>query len=284
MFETQTVPRPAKTPRIVFCALAFLAGLFVVALLSSFFVGPSDIPSDLRARLEPPLFFGGSWAHPLGTDELGRDMLMRLLVSIRTSLLVATLGTLIGAVLGTAVGMVAASYGGIVDDALMTLVDVQASLPFIIIALAVIAFAGPGFWLFILVVGLYGWERYARIARSLTLSAQESGYARATAHLGGGSFRIYVRHILPNIASALLVALTINFPETMLLETSLSFLGLGVQPPDTSLGTMIGDGRTYLVTAWWIAVVPGVVLSLSALSASLVGDWCRDVLDPVKSP
>ena len=156
----------------------------------------------------------------------------------------------------------------------------QASLPFIILALAAIAVLGSGLGLFIVVVGLFGWERYARIARGMTLAAREDGYAAATAHLGGGPWRISVRHILPNIAGTLVVTLTINFPETMLLETSLSFLGLGIQPPSTSLGTMLGDGRNYLLTAWWIAVVPGVIISLAALSMSLLGDWLRDRLDP----
>ena len=265
---------------VVTAAAAYMAVLIGVALFAGILTGAEPMVSDLRARLVPPVGFGGTWAHPLGTDELGRDMVARLLLSVRISLFVAIVGTLIGAILGTALGLVSAWRGGFVDDAIMMLVDVQASLPFIIIALAVIAFLGAGLSLFVVVVGLFGWERYARIARGMTLSAREDGYAAATAHLGAGPFRVYAQHILPNILSALLVTLTVNFPETMLLETSLSFLGLGIQPPNTSLGTMLGDGRTYLVTAWWIAVVPGIVISLAAFSMSILGDWLRDSLDP----
>ena len=276
-----TVTRSARVPMLVVAAGACLVALVLVAALAQLLTGPDDLTSDLRTRLLPPLGFGGTWDHPFGTDELGRDMAARTILSIQTSLFVATAGTVIGAILGTVLGMVAAWRGGLVDDAVMMLVDVQASLPFIIIALAVIAFLGSGLALFIVVVGLFGWERYARIARGLTLAAFEDGYAAATAHLGGGPFRVFARHILPNIAGTLIVTLTVNFPETMLLETSLSFLGLGIQPPNTSLGTMLGDGRTYLLTAWWIAVAPGVILSLAALSISVLGDWLRDRLDPM---
>ena len=275
--------RARPMPLLVGFALAWFALLLIVVVFADFLTPHDVMRSDLRARLQPPLFFGGSTDHPLGTDELGRDMFSRLLASIRVSMLVAFAGTVIGAVLGTALGMLAAARGGFVDDVIMMLVDVQAALPFIILALAVIAFLGSGLALFIVVVGLYGWERYARIARGLTLAAREDGYATASAHLGAGPLRVYVQHILPNIVSALVVAFTVNFPETMLLETSLSFLGLGIQPPATSLGTMLGDGRDYLTTAWWIAVAPGVVIALTGIAVSVIGDWLRDRFDPALS-
>ena len=223
---------------------------------------------------------GGSWSHPLGTDDIGRDLLSRLIVSIRISLFVALLGTLIGAVLGTLVGFVAAHFKGWVDDLLMVAIDFQAAIPFLILALAVLALFAETFWVFILVMGFYGWERYARIARGLSLAAQEQGYAVALDLLGARPARIYLRHILPNIASALFVNMTLNFPETVLLETSLSFLGLGVQPPLSSLGSMVGFGRDYLLSAWWIAVLPAAVIFLTALAFSILGDWLRDKLDP----
>ena len=275
--------RTPPMPLLVGFALTWLALLLIVVVFADFLTPHDVMRSDLRARLQPPLFFGGSIDHPLGTDELGRDMFSRHLASIRVSMLVAFAGTVIGAVLGTALGMLAAAHGGFVDDVIMMLVDVQAALPFIILALAVIAFLGSGLALFIVVVGLYGWERYARIARGLTLAAREDGYATASAHLGAGPLRVYVQHILPNIVSALVVAFTVNFPETMLLETSLSFLGLGIQPPATSLGTMLGDGRDYLTTAWWIAVAPGVVIALTGIAVSVIGDWLRDRFDPALS-
>ncbi|WJS05473.1 ABC transporter permease [Roseibium aggregatum] len=272
--------QPARTlPASVWIAVGWLALLLVLGLAAGLVTPENALNSNLRNRLLPPVFFGGSIEHVFGTDQLGRDMLARLLLSIKTSLLVAFFGTVIGAVLGTFLGMLAAACRGIVDDFIMMLVDVQAALPFIIVAMAVVAFFGGEFWLFVAVVGLFGWERYARIARGVTIAAQEEPYVAAVRHIGGGSLRVYVLHILPNISSALIVAFTLNFPETLLLETTLSFLGLGIQPPDTSLGTMLGEGREYLANAWWIAVIPGLIIAFASLAASLIGDWLRDALD-----
>jgi peptide/nickel transport system permease protein len=159
-------------------------------------------------------------------------------------------------------------------------IDYQAALPFMILALAVVAFAGNSLTLFILLMGLYGWERYARIARGLALSAMTQGYAVAVKTLGASPLRIYGRHILPNIANALIVNMTLNFPQTIMLETSLSFLGLGIQPPMTSLGNMVGFGRDFLLNAWWLATIPALVIFVTTLAFALVGDWVRDQLDP----
>ena len=267
-------------PSVVLAA-SWLFAIVFVAILADL-IAPYDFAAiDLRNRFAPPVWLeGGSWSHPLGTDDIGRDLLSRLIVSIRISLFVALLGTLIGAVLGTLVGFVAAHFKGWVDDLLMVAIDFQAAIPFLILALAVLTLFAETFWVFILVMGFYGWERYARIARGLSLAAQEQGYAVALDLLGARPARIYLRHILPNIASALFVNMTLNFPETVLLETSLSFLGLGVQPPLSSLGSMVGFGRDYLLSAWWIAVLPAAVIFLTALAFSILGDWLRDKLDP----
>jgi peptide/nickel transport system permease protein len=238
---------------------------------------------NLRLRLVPPVLWGGSWAYPLGTDPVGRDVLSRLVYGIRFSILIAVLGTLIGAVLGTLLGFFAAHRRGIVEEAIMMLVDFQAAVPFIILALAVLAFFGNSFALFILIVGLDGWERYARLTRGLVLAANRSGYAIAARTLGAKPLCVYAGQILPNVASALVVQMTLNFPGTILLETSLSFLGLGVQPPLTSLGLLLGSGRSLLLNAWWLAVFPGLVIFLTTLSMSLFGDWLRDRLDPTLS-
>jgi len=263
-----------------------LSGLWMVAMIvvgvGADLVAPYDYQRmDLRARLTPPAWLeGGTLAHPLGTDQLGRDVLSRLVHSVRISLLVALLATFIGAVLGTVLGFLAAHFRGWVDDAIMVLIDFQAALPFIILALAVLAFFSNSFVLFVAVMGIYGWERYARIARGLALSAQAHGYAVAVKLLGARPTRIYLHHVLPNVASAIIVNMTLNFPETIIVETSLSFLGLGVQPPLTSLGNMVGYGRDYLLTAWWIAVAPATAIFLTSLALSLLGDWLRDRLDP----
>lgn len=235
---------------------------------------------DLRARLTPPVFFGGSWNHPFGTDELGRDLYSRLLFSLRLSLLLATLGTMIGMVLGTALGLAAAHFRGFVDNAVMVAIDIQAALPFFIIALVAVAILGPSLWLFVMLLGTYGWERYARLARAMAMSASERGYIEALRGFGMGPMRIHLRHILPNIAGVLLVNATLTFSEVLLLESTLSFLGLGIQPPMTSLGNMVGYGRDYLLSASWIAVVPSLVILSTTLAVTIIGDRVRDRLDP----
>ncbi len=266
---------------MVLLSVMCLVGLIVVALGADW-IAPYDYQAiDLRGRLVAPFWAeGGNLEHLLGTDDLGRDMLSRLISSVRMSLFVALLGTVIGAVLGTTLGFLAAHFRGWVDDVVMAAIDFQAALPFMILALAVVATLGNSLVLFISLMGIYGWERYARLTRGLTLSAVTHGYAVAVRTLGAGPLRIYGRHILPNIANALIVNMTLNFPQTVLLETSLSFLGLGIQPPLTSLGNMVGFGRDYLLTAWWIAVFPALAIFLATLAMSILGDWVRDRLDP----
>lgn len=272
--------RRAPIPPAILFAIGWIALMVLVAILADLIAPTHYATQNLRARLQPPVFWGGTWAYPLGTDAIGRDMLSRLIYGIRFSIMIAVIGTMIGAVLGTVLGILAAWRRGLVEEAIMMMVDVQAALPFVILALAVLAFFGNSFVLFVIIVGLDGWERYARLARGLVLSAQESGYAVAIRTLGASPLRTYGGHILPNIASALVVQMTLNFPGTILLETSLSFLGLGIQPPLTSLGLLLGSGRALLLNAWWIAVLPGVVIFLTTLSMSLFGDWLRDRLDP----
>jgi peptide/nickel transport system permease protein len=167
-----------------------------------------------------------------------------------------------------------------VEQLVLTLVDFQASMPFMIIALAVLAFFGNTLVLFIALMGFYGWERSARIARGLTIAANEQGYASAVYDLGASPWRVYLRHILPNIASTLIVSVTLTFPEVILLESGLSFLGLGVQPPMTSLGNMVGYGREYLQSAPWILLAPSLFIVVTTFSVSMLGDWLRDLLDP----
>jgi peptide/nickel transport system permease protein len=269
-----------RWPAIIVLALSWV-GLILVVVVFANLLAPHDYQGvDLRARLASPALFGGTWNHPLGTDELGRDVFSRLLASIRVSMLVALAGTMIGAALGTALGFLAAHFRGFLDDVVMMLVDAQAAIPFIIVALTVIAFFGNSLPLFVVVVGLYGWQKYARLARGMAQSITSRGYIMTVVAIGARPMRVYLRHVLPNIAGVLIVNATIGFPEVVLLESSLSFLGLGIQPPLSSLGNMLSYGRSYLVNAWWIAVLPGVVLSLTTLAVSLIGDWVRDRLDP----
>ena len=272
---------PTAMPPSILISAIWIVFMVLVAVLADV-IAPYDYKHMAELdRLRPPIWMeNGNWSHMLGTDDLGRDMLSRIIFSIRISLFVALLGTFIGAVLGTTLGFVAAHFRGRVDDLIMILIDFQAALPFLILALAVLAFFENSFLLFVLVMGIYGWKRYARIARGLAMSASATGYAVAVRALGARPVRIYIRHILPNVASAIIVNMTLNFPETILVETSLSFLGLGIQPPLTSLGNMVGFGRDYLLTAWWIVVLPSFVIFVTSLAFSLLGDWLRDILDP----
>jgi len=274
------VPAIRLPPLGVTIGIAWLALMVIVALGADVITPYSVTGLDLKARLSPPLLMGGTIGHPLGTDELGRDVLSRLIMSIRMSLLIALFGTLIAATLGTGLGLLAAHFRGKVESVVLVAIDFQASMPFMIIALAVLAFFGNTLLLFIALMGFHSWERYARIARGLTLAANEQGYASAVRQLGAGPGRVYGLHVLPNIASTLIVSMTLTFPEIILLESGLSFLGLGVQPPLTSLGNMVGYGREYISRAPWIMLAPAVVIVMTTFSISLLGDWLRDKLDP----
>ncbi|MFZ4530316.1 MAG: ABC transporter permease [Alsobacter sp.] len=274
---TRPVPRRRQgVPVLVWFGIIWIALIIVVALTADWITPYRFTANDLRNRLSPPF-------HPLhwlGTDELGRDVLSRLIVSIRISLMVAFGATLISATLGTLMGFLAAHFRGWVEQVVLMLADFQAAMPFLILALAVLAFFGNALPLFIGLMGLYGWERYARISRGLAISAGAQGYAGAVRQNGASPARVYLRHILPNIASTLIVSMTLTFPEVILLESGLSFLGLGVQPPMTSLGNMVGYGREYLTRAPWIMLAPACTIVLTTLAVSLVGDWLRDRLDP----
>ncbi len=268
-----------RSPAVGIC-IGVLCSMALVAIFADVLAPMHYAEQNLAARLRPPAFLGGPENNLLGTDQLGRDILSRLIYSIRISISLAFLGTIIASFLGTLLGFVAASLRGVVEDFIMMLVDFQGSVPFLIIALSVLAFFGNSLVLFILLIGIHGWETYARLSRGLVLSAKERGYVVAVRTLGAGSLRVYGRHVLPNVVSALVVQLTLNFPETILLETALSFLGLGIQPPLTSLGLMLGSARDYIAVAWWMAVFPGMAIFLTTLSMSIVGDWLRDRLDP----
>jgi peptide/nickel transport system permease protein len=266
-------------PPLVVIAIVWVLTMALVSIFADTLAPTTINATDLRNRLMPPVLFGGDWAHPLGTDELGRDMLSRLIFSIRMSIAIAFVASLISATIGITVGLVAAHFRGLVEDVLMMLTDISSSIPFIIIALAMLAFFGSNLVLFICLMGFAGWERYSRLVRGLTISANEQGYARAIRQLGASPYRVYLLHILPNIGGTLLVTLTLSFPEIILLETGMSFLGLGVQPPKSSLGNMIGFGRDYLYTAPWILFAPATVVVFTTLSISVLGDWLRDIMD-----
>lgn len=265
-----------QMPFLIWFSVLWLIAMVLIAIFADV-LRPYEITKmDLTARMATP----GTPGHWLGTDDLGRDVLTRLLQSIRVSLVIAFGATILSAVFGTTLGFLAGQFRGWVEQVVMALADFQAALPFLIMSLAVLAFFGTSMVLLVCLMGFYGWERYARIARGLAISASAQGYAGAVVQLGAKPARVYLRHILPNVASTLIVSMTLTFPEIILMESGLSFLGLGVQPPETSLGNMVGFGREYMTRAPWIMLAPSVIIVLTTLSISLLGDWLRDRLDP----
>jgi peptide/nickel transport system permease protein len=266
----------AGMPWLVRFALLWLLAMVLVAIFTQWLAPYTYTTPNLRARLQPP-------GHPLywfGTDELGRDVLSRLMISTQISLLIAFGASVIPATFGAFMGFLAAYFRGVVEQIVLMLADFQASMPFLILSLSVLAFLGNSLVLLICLMGLFSWERYARISRGLAIAASAQGYASSVRQLGASPTRVYLKHILPNIASTRIVCMTLVFPGVILLESGLSFLGLGVQPPMTSLGSMVGFDREYITRAPWIMLAPAVTTVLTTLVVSIIGDWLRDKLDP----
>lgn len=261
----------------------FLVGLIITAaiVLSAIFADkltpytPDSI--DLRARLLPPFSPG----HLLGTDPVGRDVLTRIIYGSRVSLIVGTVSVGLGLVIGTAVGLIAGYHRGLWDTLLMRLADIQLAFPFILLAITVIAVIGPGLWKLIFVMVITQWVQYARVVRGQVMSLREREFIQASKALGAPSLRILLRHILPNAIGPVIVLATLNVANNILLESGLTFLGLGVDPLVPSWGGMLADGRNYMQTAWWVAAFPGLAITITVLGINLLGDWLRDQLDPL---
>ena len=257
--------------------------LLLVALACAW--APALAPTDpiktvFSARLRPPLGLGGTPGHLLGTDNLGRDILSRVLYGGRISLTLATGAVVLAAISGVVLGLLSGYIGGAIDDLIMRAAEIQLSVPVIMLAIAIIAVVGTSEIAIVGVLALSGWVLYARTLRASLLSIRQVEYVEAARALGAGGFRIVVRHILPNTLAPILVIASAQFATMVLLETGLSFLGLGVQPPRPSWGNMLAEGRDYLSNAWWLATVPGLAISLVVLGANLFGDGLRDALDP----
>lgn len=259
--------------------------ILVIVVISAVFapiIAPFDpADNDLLGRLVAPTHdTPNGRMHLLGTDNLGRDILSRIIYGARISITFAVLGTVVGLVFGTVLGIFAGYVRGRAEQTIMFLVDLQQSIPFIVICLIGIAIFGTGLNVLIPLVGLAGWDGYARYARAGALSARNSQYVLASRSIGASPGYVMRKHVLPNTAGPIIVVATLNVTGVILLESSLSFLGIGVQPPSATWGGMISDGRQYFGTAWWIAVCPGLAMILTTLSITLFGDWLRDVLDP----
>ncbi len=264
---------------LVSVAVVFLLGVVAIAAP---WVAPHDpIEPNLLARNRPPFWMeGGSLDHPLGTDQVGYDLLSRTLYGSRPALLIGLCAAVIGLVLGTAAGVLAGYYRGLVDNTIMMLADAQLSSPFLVIAIAVIAVLGQSIVVLLVLAGIGAWPAFARAVRAQVVALREREFVVASRALGAGDGWILLRHLLPNLLWLVIVMVTIQLRGLILFESFLSFLGLGVPPPQPSWGSMIAAGRQYLVTSWWISVVPGMALVMTVVAVSLIGDWLRDVLDP----
>ncbi len=264
-------------------ALATLVVLAVVAAgLSAPALAPFDpVEQNVIERLAPPVFMlGGTSEHVLGTDHLGRDVFSRLIYGARVALVVGVTTVSVSGLVGLAVGLVAGYFGGWADTAFMRLLDIQLSMPFMLLALTIIGILGPSLKNIVIVLALTGWVVYARVVRAEILSLRTREFVAACRALGGSDARIIVKHLLPNVRSSVMVVSTVEVARMMLLESALSFLGLGVRPPTPSWGAMLADGRIYLATAWWLATFPGLAISVTVLAVNMVGDRLRDYLDP----
>lgn len=270
-----------RAPWSIRFALLFVLVAILTAIFSPLIAPYDPAAQDLLGRLIGPGSTSSSGdLHLMGTDHLGRDILSRVVYGSRVSIAFGVIGTLVGLIIGTSLGLIAGYLGGRTDQWLMFLVDTQQSLPFLVLCLVGIAIFGNSMTVLIPLVGLAGWEGYARYARAGALAARNSQYVLACSALGGSSLHIVQHHILPNTVAPIIVVGTLNLTGVILLESTLSFLGLGVQPPTPTWGNMISEGRQYLGSAWWIAVVPGMAMIATTLSITLVGDWVRDYLDP----
>jgi peptide/nickel transport system permease protein len=269
--------------------LTLAALIFLIVLIFATIFAPLVAPFDpeaqsLMLRNKPPMTEaedGGPIPHILGTDQLGRDLLSRLIFGARVSLLVGFIGALFSGIVGVVLGLTAGYYRGWVDDLIMRFVDIQMGFPSLMTALLVLYVLGPGMWKVILVLAVTRWMVFARVTRSLVLSLREEIFVEAAQTVGCSDRRILFRHMLPNLLSPLLVLVTLEVATMILTEASLSFLGLGIQPPQSSWGLMLAQGRSYVTTAWWLVTFPGVAILLTALSLNLVATWTRAVTDPV---
>jgi peptide/nickel transport system permease protein len=258
-----------------------LTALVVAAIAAPYLAPHSPTDGDITRKLIPPVWTErGDWEHPLGTDRFGRDVLSRIIYGSRISLAVSLVAIFVAGTLGTLVGLVAGYRGGLVDAFLMRLTDIGLSLPIILIAVVMVAVSEPSFHNVILVIALLLWPRFARQIRGETLAVKEHDFVALAVVAGRSSAWIIRRHIFPNVVPTLLVITTLQVGFVVLLEGTLSFLGVGVPPPNPAWGLMIADGRGFLATAWWISLFPGLAMLLTVLAVNLMGDWLRDHLDP----
>ena len=279
--EWVTLLRRLVRRRTALFGMLVVLGVMLAAVLAPV-VSPFDpLEQDIGQRLREPGWQDAQGRlHPLGTDHLGRDILARIVFGSRIALVVGLAAVAISGVLGMLIGLIAGYFGGRVDDFLMRLADIQLAFPFILLAIAVIGVLGPSLQNIIIVIGVSSWVVYARVVRGEVLSIREREYVQAAIALGSQHWRVLRHHVLPNTLTPWLVVATLDMARVIVIESALSFLGLGVQPPTPTWGGMLADGRVYLSTAWWLATFPGLAILITVLGINLFGDGLRDTLDP----
>lgn len=266
-----------SVPLHVLLAMALLLVLAVLAVAAPLIAPHDPIAPDFGSALRPPLGFeSADLRYLLGTDQLGRDILSRIIYGARVSMIVGLSGVGVAAFLGISLGLIAGYYGGLMDDALMRVADVQLSFPAVILAIIVVTTLGIGMTNVILVLGIIAWPPFARLARGATLAERQKQYVDVAVVLGCRDLRIMFRHILPNLASPLLVMAAFTMAQMILWESALSFLGLGVPPPAASWGNMLADARGQIATAWWMAIIPGLAIAATIFAINVVQEWLRD--------
>ena len=271
----------ARRPGPLAAVGAALLGVIVIASAAAPLLSASNpVKPTFSQRLRPPLGLGGTASHPLGTDNLGRDIWARLLHGGRISLVLATSAVLLATGVGVLAGLLSGVMGGLVDDLLMRAADVQLTFPVIMLAIAIVSVVGTSPIALVGVLSLSGWVLHARTVRANVLTVRRLDYIEAAGALGASRHRLVLRHVLPNVLAPILVIASSQFATMVLLESGLSFLGMGIQPPAPSWGTMLSEGRDYLSNAWWLGTVPGLAISAVVLGANLLGDGLRDWLDP----
>ncbi|AJZ89619.1 peptide ABC transporter permease [Klebsiella michiganensis] len=266
-----------RRPRRLFSGDGALGGLLLgivilLALVAPWLPLPDPLTNNLADTFLPPGSETASGMHWLGTDQLGRDLLSRILAGTRLSLMVVLLAAAIAAVIGTLLGMLAGYIGGWLDAVIMRLMDIQLAVPFILLILLVMALFGTSLENIILIMGVTSWAIYARVARAKTLELRELEYIEAVRAMGFSTPRILLRHILPNLATPLVVLLTLDIPRLIVLEASIGFLGMGIQPPTPTLGNLIGEGRSYMLLAEWLVLWPGLIIAALVIGCNLLGD------------
>jgi peptide/nickel transport system permease protein len=269
-----------NNPAVVLSAIILLI-LVAAAIMPSVLAPRDPFKPDIISVTAPPFFMdGGSSTFILGQDQIGRDLLSRLVYGARVTIIVGVLGTLISYAIGVTLGLVAGYFGGKIDEIIMRFADLQMAFPFLLLAIVIAAVLGPSLLNVIIVLAITRWTTYARLVRGQVLAAREEVYVESALAVGVTRSRILFRHILPNILAPTIVIASFDVGANIIVEASLSFLGLGVQPPSPSWGNMLADGRLYLPTAWWISTIPGIALTLTLLAVNTLGDRVRDMVDP----